>query len=78
MWCKSHALITGIEHHKLGGKKDVPKDVEALSHIRLDASKTICSKGDLSVFLILQTYTRARFIKGVCTYILVDLSPGHS
>ena len=53
MGCKSNAHITGIEHHKMGGKEDVTEDVEALSQIRLDASKTICSKGDLLVFLTL-------------------------
>ena len=51
-------VVTSIEHHKLGFEENVTKDVDALAHVRLDASKTICSIGDLSVSLALQRYAR--------------------
>ena len=49
MRSESNLHVTGIEHHKLGGEKDVTKDIDTLAHVRLDASKTICSMDDLSV-----------------------------
>ena len=50
MRCETNLHVTGIKHHKLGGEKDVTKDVDTLAHVRLDASKTICSIDYLSVF----------------------------